>query len=75
MGAMSDDDIYRQWIPSSVLEGILPRLAETSADWSKPLNAWTRSEMVTFLNNALDLIRDAMIVRKASVPFDDEIPF
>jgi hypothetical protein len=72
---MNDDDTYRQWIPSSVLEGILPRLAESGTDWSKPLNAWSRSEMVTFLNNALDLIRDAMIERKANVPFDDEIPF
>lgn len=72
---MSDDDTYRQWIPSSVLEGILSRLGESGTDWSKPLNAWSRSEMVTFLNNALDLIRDAMIERNATVPFDDEIPW
>lgn len=45
----------------------LPELAEASdIDWSKPLSAWPREEMIEFLLTAMRLIRKAMIARDLS---------
>jgi hypothetical protein len=67
MGSMKD-----RWIPSTTLEGILPQLAEVpNINWLKPLNEWSKAEMVTFLRAALGLVREA----EAVTPFDDPIPF
>ena len=66
----------RQWVPPSVIAEVLPRLADESrVDWAKPLNQWTRDEMIGFLDLALCLIREAMAARMAVIPFDDPIPF
>jgi hypothetical protein len=49
---------------AGTIAAILPELAEKSQiDWSKPLNAWPREEMIEFLLAAMRLIRKAMIAR------------
>jgi hypothetical protein len=46
---------------------ILPELAEIpNIDWSKPLSAWPREDMIEFLLVAMRLIRKAMIARDLS---------
>jgi hypothetical protein len=76
MGKMTKDEPWQQWVHPSVIAQILPALAsEAKADWSKPLNDWTREEMINFLELALELIREAMAARMAAIPFDDSIPF
>ena len=42
---------------------ILPELAETSVDFNRPLAELTRDEMLSFLADALSLIRKATIIR------------
>ena len=43
---------------------ILPQLGELQGvDWSKPITAWPKDDMVRFLLNALKLINAAMIAR------------
>jgi hypothetical protein len=47
---------------------ILPDLADacSGVDWSKPLTAWPRDDVVEFLLRAMPLIRKAMIARDVS---------
>jgi hypothetical protein len=47
---------------------ILPDLADACAglDWSKPLAAWSRDDIIEFLLKAMPLIRKAMIARDLS---------
>jgi hypothetical protein len=42
---------------------ILPELADADVDWNKPLASLSRDEMITFLTDALSLIRKAMGAR------------
>ena len=43
---------------------ILPQLGELQGvDWSKPITAWPKDDMVRFLLNALKLVNAAMIAR------------
>jgi hypothetical protein len=52
---------------AGAVAAILPELAEASnIDWSKPLGAWPREQMVEFLLTAMRLIRKAMIARDLS---------
>jgi hypothetical protein len=63
---------------------ILPELAdETTIDWSKPLEAWSRETMISFLVTALALVRKATlardsgggtITRKPAADLNDSIP-
>ena len=48
---------------------ILPDLVEAvKIDWAKPLNDWSRENMVEFLLAAFKLMRKAMIARDAGCP-------
>jgi hypothetical protein len=52
---------------AGAVAAILPELAEASnIDWSKPLSAWPREQIVEFLLTAMRLIRKAMIARDLS---------
>jgi hypothetical protein len=54
------------WDAGAVV-AILPELADLSdVDWSKPLQDWSRDNMVTFLTTALDLVRKALSARDLS---------
>jgi hypothetical protein len=55
------------WDAGAVV-AILPELADACAnlDWSKPLTAWSREDITTFLLKAMPLIRKAMIARDLS---------
>jgi len=55
------------WDAGAVVS-ILPELADACADldWSKPLAAWSRDDIVEFLLKAMPLIRKAMIARDLS---------
>jgi hypothetical protein len=71
----------------AVVSSILPRLADAAAiDWSMPLQAWSKQQMVNFLMLALQLTEQAetardhgsgKILRKAefNVETGDPIPF
>ena len=39
---------------------------ENDIDWSKPLTAWSREEMIDFLTTATRLIRNAEVARDLS---------
>jgi hypothetical protein len=45
------------------IASILPELANSEVDWSKPLTAFSRDEMITLLASVLTLIRKVMIDR------------
>jgi hypothetical protein len=45
------------------ITAILPELAASEVDWNKPLAEFSRDAMVTFLADALSLIRKAMVAR------------
>jgi hypothetical protein len=50
------------------IAAVLPELADTCSelDWSKPLTAWSKDDIVEFLLKAMSLIRKAMIARDLS---------
>ena len=45
------------------VEAILPELAGTKVDWSKPLAAWSRGEIVSFVSKAANLVNEAISAR------------
>jgi hypothetical protein len=45
------------------IAAILPELSDSEVDWNKPLVGLSREEMITFLADALSLIRKAMAAR------------
>jgi hypothetical protein len=45
---------------------VLPELAESGIDWTKPLGEWPRETMIGFLLTAMRLIRKAMTARDIS---------
>jgi hypothetical protein len=47
------------------IESILPELANSEADWTKPLAEFSREEMIAFLGDAYNLIGKAMLLRDA----------
>ena len=53
---------------AGAVAAILPELADACAglDWSKPLAAWSKDDIVEFLLTAMRLIRKAMIARDLS---------
>lgn len=52
---------------AGAVASILPELAEISdLDWTKPLSAWSREQMVEFLATAMRLIRKAEVARDLS---------
>src|SRR5262249_39944276 len=53
---------------AGAVAAILPELADACADldWSKPLTAWSREDIVRFLLKAMPLIRKAMLARDLS---------
>ena len=53
---------------AGAVAAILPELADACAnlDWSKPLTAWPKNDIVEFLLKAMPLIRKAMIARDLS---------
>jgi hypothetical protein len=53
---------------AGAVEAVLPDLAEACSelDWSKPLTAWLRDDIIEFLLKAMPLIRKAMIARDLS---------
>jgi hypothetical protein len=54
MGTMTEDEPWRQWVPPAVIAQILPALAsEAKIDWTKPLDQWSRDDMIGFLHLAL----------------------
>jgi hypothetical protein len=55
------------WDAGAVV-AILPNLADACSglDWSKPLTAWPKDDIVEFLLKAMPLIRKAMIARDLS---------
>jgi hypothetical protein len=55
------------WDAGSVA-AILPDLADvcSSLDWSKPLAAWSKDDIIEFLLKAMPLIRKAMLARDLS---------
>ena len=55
------------WDAGAVVS-ILPELADDCAelDWSKPLTAWSREDIIEFLLKAMPLIRKAMLARDLS---------
>jgi hypothetical protein len=50
------------WDAGAVVH-ILPTLGIMSVDWNKPLGCWSKNEMVSFLLEALALVRTAMVAR------------
>jgi hypothetical protein len=48
---------------AGAIAAILPELAASEVDWNKPLAELPREEMITFLADALSLIRKAMSAR------------
>jgi hypothetical protein len=48
---------------TGAIAAILPELAASDVDWQKPLVELSRDEMITFLADALTLIRKAMAAR------------
>jgi hypothetical protein len=59
---------------------ILPQLAALNIDWSKPLAAFSKDEMCSFICQALDLACRAQCARDAAqaaigAEFSDTIPF
>ena len=53
---------------AGAVASILPELADACAalDWSKPLTAWPKDDVIEFLLRAMPLIRKAMIARDLS---------
>jgi hypothetical protein len=53
---------------AGAVAAILPELADACSglDWSKPLTAWPKDDIVEFLLKAMPLIRKAMIARDLS---------
>src|SRR5262249_13197602 len=53
---------------AGAVTAILPELADACSDldWSRPLTAWSREDIVRFLLKAMPLIRKAMIARDMS---------
>jgi hypothetical protein len=53
---------------AGAVAAILPDLADVCSglDWSKPLTAWPKNDIVEFLLKAMPLIRKAMIARDLS---------
>jgi hypothetical protein len=53
---------------AGAVAAILPELADTCSglDWSKPLGAWPKDDIIEFLLKAMSLIRKAMIARDVS---------
>ena len=53
---------------AGAVASILPELADACAelDWSKPLTAWPKDDIIEFLLKAMPLIRKAMIARDTS---------
>jgi hypothetical protein len=53
---------------AGAVAAILPDLVDASAglDWSKPLTAWSRENIVEFLLKAMPLIQQAMVARDSS---------
>jgi hypothetical protein len=54
---------------AGAVAAILPELADACSgkvDWSKPLTAWSKDDIVEFLLKAMPLIRKAMIARDLS---------
>jgi hypothetical protein len=49
------------------IAAILPELAASEVDWSKPLAELPRDEMIAFLADALSLIRKAMAARDRGI--------
>jgi hypothetical protein len=45
------------------IEAILPELANSATDWSKPLSGFSREDMIAFLGDAYNLIAKAMLLR------------
>jgi hypothetical protein len=59
---------------------ILPQLAALDIDWSKPLAAFSKDEMCSFICRALDFVCRAQCARDATqaaigAEFSDRIPF
>jgi hypothetical protein len=48
---------------AGAIAAILPELAETGVDFTKPITEFSRDEMVAFLADALSLVRKAMATR------------
>ena len=74
MGVIGED-FWRQWFPTGVIEASLPKLAECSFAWDKPIGQWPREDIIRFLREALPIIQTEMIRRQKITPFDDLIPF
>jgi hypothetical protein len=57
----------RPW-DHGAIAAVLPELADACSelDWSKPLTAWSKDDIVGFLLKAMSLIRKAMIARDLS---------
>jgi hypothetical protein len=53
---------------AGAVAAILPELADACSDldWSKPIGAWPREDMIAFLLKAMPLIRKAMSARDLS---------
>src|SRR5215469_4189829 len=53
---------------AGAVAAILPELADACSDldWSKPLGAWPKDDIIEFLLKAMPLIRKAMIARDIS---------
>ena len=52
---------------AGAIAAILPELAASDVDWQKPLAGFSRDDMITFLADALSLIRKAMIARDRGI--------
>lgn len=48
---------------AGAIAAVLPELAASDIDWSKPLADLSRDDMIAFLTDALGLIRKAMAAR------------
>jgi hypothetical protein len=72
---VSEEDFWRKWMPTSVIEAALPRLGDTGFDWQKPLSEWPREHMIMFLREFLHIVQIEMCRREKITPFDDEIPW
>jgi hypothetical protein len=53
------------WDAGAVM-AVLPDLADSDIDWSRPLSTWSREAMTSFLLTAMRLIRRATIARDLS---------